>query len=169
LWGRVFVWTPILARLPKRKLPDTYIRKELKKLVKPAQQDFKSFVGTWDHKPKILRTVEGKRYRYVAFTGVYSRWSKGKKAKPEDIFMFLARGTRVRYATMSSDFKAKTKKRVIRSGPGAGKKLFVNPMNPQPGIEAREIEDTVRKKRQLKIKLGMYRIMLGAVKRGLMS
>jgi len=56
---------------------------------------------------------------------------------------WLDRGTDVRYATMSPDFVAKTAPRVLDSGNGKGRVLFVNKSRPKPGIKAREWRDTI--------------------------
>lgn len=54
-----------------------------------------------------------------------------------DKWRWLDEGTEVRYAIMSSDWKSKTTPGVIGSGPGRGRKVFVDVNNPQPGIKAR--------------------------------
>lgn len=55
-----------------------------------------------------------------------------------DKWNYLDRGTKVRYATMSADFQAKTTPRVLGSRAGKGKLLVVRKSVPRPGIEARE-------------------------------
>lgn len=149
-------WKPILVKMPKVAISDVYIQRELEKIMKTPQQDFESFVGTFstENKPKIMIEVKKDIKGFRAFTGVKSNWSKGKKANASDKFMFLTRGTSVRYATMSSDFKPKTSKGVLRSGSGGGRRtpLFVDTAYPQPGIEPREIEELVKAKRQGQIK-----------------
>lgn len=57
--------------------------------------------------------------------------------KGRDKWRFLDEGTRVRYAIMSRDFKAKTMPGVLGSGPGRGGRVFIDVNNPQPGIKAR--------------------------------
>lgn len=51
---------------------------------------------------------------------------------------WLDEGTAVRYATMSPDWASKTTPKVIGSGSGAGKVLYVKKDQPRDGIEARE-------------------------------
>lgn len=53
------------------------------------------------------------------------------------IFKFISGGTRIRYATMSKDWISKTNPQILGSGPGRGRKLYVNRKIPRPGIEAR--------------------------------
>jgi hypothetical protein len=153
-------WIPIRAKVPKRGLPNAYIRRELSELLKEPQKDFSDFVRPWKEKPTIRRRVDVKKYKFTGFTGVYSHWSKGKEATPEDKLRFVARGTKVRYATMSYDFIPKTKKGVIRSKKGRGRLTCVSKMLPRPGIEARDIEKTVWKKNRRAIKVGMFKILL---------
>jgi hypothetical protein len=50
---------------------------------------------------------------------------------------WLDQGTRVRYATMSKDWRSKTRQKWFGSGRGRGRMLFVNRRRPRPGIEAR--------------------------------
>lgn len=54
-----------------------------------------------------------------------------------DKWFWLDGGTEVRYAIMSRDWRSKTTPGFIGSGPGRGRKVFVDVDNPQPGIEAR--------------------------------
>lgn len=50
---------------------------------------------------------------------------------------WLDQGTKVRYATMTPDFRAKTTPGAFWSGPGAGGLLYINKRRPRPGIAAR--------------------------------
>jgi hypothetical protein len=50
---------------------------------------------------------------------------------------WLDQGTRVRYATMSGNWRSKTRQRWFGSGRGRGRVLFVNRKRPRPGIAAR--------------------------------
>ncbi len=92
---------------------------------------------------------------------------EGKDASPEDIFMFLARGTKVRYATMAGrgigrdPFVAKTAVRRIVSGPGGGQRdpLFVDRRVPNPGIDAREIEEAVHDKNKSEVEKEMQTVI----------
>lgn len=148
-------WIPITVKLPKAGVSELYIKQMLEKAVEPAKEDFEKTAATFspknkpEFKTKVTKTIKG----YRVFTGVESNWSRGKKANKNDKYMFLTRGTSVRYATMSPDFRAKTTKGVIASGAGGGKRnpLYVSTANPQPGIEAREFEETIVKKRKRQI------------------
>lgn len=61
-------------------------------------------------------------------------------------FLFVDEGTKVRYATMSPDFVAKTKPKSLKAGKGRGRVLFVNKKKPRPGIKARGFSKLVAKK-----------------------
>lgn len=61
-------------------------------------------------------------------------------------FLFVDEGTKVRYATMSPDFVAKTKPKSLKAGKGRGGLLFVNKKKPRPGIKARGFSKMVAKK-----------------------
>lgn len=59
-------------------------------------------------------------------------------------WMWLNSGTRVRYATMSRNFIAKTTPGVLGSGPGKGYMKYVSTRFPRPGIHARNWTILVR-------------------------
>lgn len=147
-------WIPITVDVPKNLGVFRAVLEEQmdEDVVKEATKDFESFVSTFSakNKAKIIVKTESKVKEISVFTGVRSNWSKGKTANAEDKFMFLARGTSKRFATMSPSFRAKTRKGLIRSGGGGGTRtpLFVNTAKPQKGIEARDIEETVFKNTQ---------------------
>ena len=63
-----------------------------------------------------------------------------------EIYGYLNNGTRVRYATMSRDFEAKTEPRFIGSKRGRGEVLYVDTRRPRPGIEARHFDEEIAKK-----------------------
>lgn len=69
----------------------------------------------------------------------------GKTWTENDIVRFLEKGTRVRYATMSPDFQAKTRVRWIGSGPGAGGLMYISKLRPRPGIKARHWTSEIKK------------------------
>jgi hypothetical protein len=152
-------WKAITVDVPRPNVFIAAVRTGLKGVVEDPKKDFESFVRTWRKSPKIIVKVEKKADELSAFTGVESDWSSGKAATPEDIFMFLTRGTSVRYATMSSNFKAKTRRGVISSGSGGGDRdpFFIGDTN--PGIEAREVEEAVRNKNEKKVLKQMETLM----------
>lgn len=99
-----------------------------------AQQMFQATTATWTHQPTFEIAHEN--------TG---RWG----VKTDDkIYHFLDMGTRVRYATMSKDWKSKTTPRVISSGSGAGRMVFVSRKHPRPGITARQFSRIIHERAQ---------------------
>ncbi len=147
--------TPITVNLPRRSVDMAFMKKGLMKIMEEPQSDFEQFVATWrpKNRPKIILEVKDRPKSLIAFTGVKSNWSKGKKATSEDKFMFLARGTSKRHTWMHPKFKPKTRRGQIRSGAGGGDRepvrLSKKPI--APGIEARDIEKAVKNKRKQKI------------------
>jgi hypothetical protein len=63
-------------------------------------------------------------------------------------FQWVNKGTRVRYAFMSKDWKSKTKPNVLASFKGRGRVLFISRKRPMPGIQARNFTDIVMKRVQ---------------------
>jgi len=61
---------------------------------------------------------------------------------------WVDRGTRIRYATMSGDWKSKTRPGVMASYGGRGRVLFVSRKRPRPGIVARNFTDTITRRMQ---------------------
>lgn len=80
-------------------------------------------------------------------------------------WIWLSFGTKVRYATMTDDFRAKTHVRVLGSGAGRGGVAFVNTRKPNPGIKAREWDKLIREKTERKEK----GFIQGAVTTGLQA
>ncbi len=98
---------------------------------------FKQTVSTWEDKPKFEYVVEesGDNIRVRV-------WTEDK------IYYFLDQGTKVRFATMSKDFKPKSTPGWIGSGPGAGQMLYVNTERPRPGIESRRWTEVIYERRR---------------------
>lgn len=145
------IWRAIFAKTPSYSTFISELEKNATEPLKTSQEDLEQFVSTWEKKPKIKLKAKKKRGNIEVLAGVESKWTKGQKAKPEDILMFLTRGTDVRYATMSSDFIAKTSYRNLASGTGRGGKLYVSLSQPRSGIKAREIEELIKKNRSKQI------------------
>lgn len=61
---------------------------------------------------------------------------------------WLNEGTRVRYATMSKNWRSKTSPGSFRSGAGRGRMLFVSRRRPRPGIQARDWTGKLTKQRR---------------------
>jgi len=111
-----------------------------KKTIDFADKQFAKTYKTWKHKPDFKTVIEEKR---SAIIGSTTTTGEGSRDNP---YPFITKGTKVRYATMTPDFIAKTKPRIIGSGRGRGGLAFVDTRRPKPGIKAREFEEEVFKK-----------------------
>ena len=86
-------------------------------------------VETWEHKPTfIIDRVSGRDL--IA--------NIGPTDDSGEIWWYLNSGTRVRYASMTSDWVSKTQPRRIRPGQGRGQVAYISRRRPRPGITARE-------------------------------
>ena len=107
-----------------------------KDLANRVHLDFQRTVETWsDPRPKFSKEME--------IRGDQITFQIGTEDK---IYLFIDKGTRVRYATMTPGFKAKTRPGVLGSGRGNGGVLFISKKHPRPGIEARRFSDTIQEK-----------------------
>ena len=106
----------------------TEVITELAEIAKTAYTD--DVMGTWKTDYPVV--VNADTAKGTAEVSVIGR-----------IPFFLNGGTSVRYATMTPDFVPKTSPNVLRSGPGAGGLAFVSKNVPNPGIEAREFDQSV--------------------------
>jgi hypothetical protein len=100
------------------------------------KSDFEALVSTWQHNPGFKMTV-GYRGGDLFASVVTS----------DDIFRYLDEGTGVRYATMRTDFVAKTTPGALSSGKGANPKpRYISRMMPRPGIQARNFSVQMRQR-----------------------
>lgn len=116
-------------------------------------KEFAKTVATWRNKPAFDKTVTEDAGRIV-----------GEVSTDSDIYRYVSGGTRVRYATMSPDFSAKTQPHVIGSGPGSGGVLYISKMHPRPGIEAREFDKTIAEQKAKKIESILAAAVRAAIK-----
>ncbi|MCC7208314.1 MAG: hypothetical protein IT323_13485 [Anaerolineae bacterium] len=98
-----------------------------------VQVDFGVTVQTWKEKPKF--NIKREKYARVISTS-------------SKIYRFVTRGTKVRRALMSPDFRPKTRNRWIGSNKGRGGVVFISKRLKLPGIKAREFEETIQAKWQ---------------------
>lgn len=147
-------WQAILVNIPKKGRFQDELAERLPGTVNIAKLDLEDFVANWraSSRPKIKIKLKKEKNRISALAGVESNWTQGQKAKPQDILMFNTRGTDVRYATMDTSFRAKTKYRVVKSSGGSGRgtrdPVYISKDFPQPGIQAREIEEAIYDQRR---------------------
>lgn len=97
--------------------------------------DFKKTTRTWNHKPVFKQ----RKARHFLVASTYTN---------DRIYYFITRGTPIRRAVMTSDFRAKTSPRIIGSGRGRGGVAFISKKISRPGIKAREFDDEIAKRRQ---------------------
>jgi hypothetical protein len=133
---------------------------ELRKFSKTLDAELNKTTKTWQgEKPKfesqISLTSKEARVTPVA-TGSEHGWHK---------WMWLNWGTRVRYAIMTRDFKAKTQPGVVGSTRGRGGLAFIDVNNPQPGIEPRDWSKIILKRLRPKFNAAMRAALIkGAAK-----
>lgn len=95
--------------------------------------DFEVTTQTWKSKP--LFWIKADKMALSRAVGTDSR-----------IYYFVSRGTSVRYAIMSRNFRPKTRVGWIGSNKGRGGMVFISKKHPRPGIQARQFEDIIAKK-----------------------
>jgi hypothetical protein len=122
--------------LPRQVLADPrrlqrVIENTLNQSALAVKADFGVTVQTWSDKPQFK--IERKEGERVISTDNL-------------IYFFINNGTRVRYATMTKDFQAKTRAGFIGSGGGRGGVAFVSKRRPKPGIKARKFDVVIKKK-----------------------
>ena len=116
--------------------------KEMAKFNTKVRRSFVSSVSTWDHKPVFEKEVEtvGGWQSLIKVIGTVST--------TDDVYGYINNGTSVRYATMTPNFKAKTKPGRIGAGAGAGGVSYVLRSRPRPGIKPRKFDEMIAKLRQ---------------------
>lgn len=102
-----------------------------KQTVLGIQADFNVTTQTWKKRPTFI--VKKTRNGYQIYT-------------TDLIYHFISGGTRVRYATMTNDFRPKTRVEQILSRKGRGGLKFISKRRPRPGIKARKYPETIGKK-----------------------
>lgn len=121
--------------VPKPFRADRITAAVLQALVEEVQDigaDFDEATKTWKHDPAFKREI-------VTTAGNL----RGMVFSYDDILRYVSRGTRIRYATMSRDWRSKTRPRSLKTGAGRGRMLFVSRKRPRPGIEARDWEPLI--------------------------
>lgn len=123
------------------------------------QTELKKPIRTWlGERPGFepeLKQIDAGLASVVAGTGSEKGINK---------WIWLNKGTRVRYAHMTSNFLSKTTPGFIGSRTGRGGLLFINKKMPLPGIEARNWEKEIKKRAQPKFKLIMEQAMKNAAR-----
>ena len=126
----------IIPIIPRGKVFDAkkiqaQIDKGLDDAAKELTKDFEKTVSTWKDKPRFV-TEKKENVRIVS--------AKHK------VYFFVSEGTRIRYATMTPNFKAKTAPGRFQAGAGAGGVAYISKKRPRPGIKARKFDEQVLKR-----------------------
>lgn len=141
------------------------ISKELVRESEIWERMFNRATSTWSmrSKPKFERKPVG----MVGGSGMSSHgvisMTLESSSKP---WIWVEGGTRRRYkAVMSSDYRPKTRRRTVGSGPGAGYMLKVLRGQWAPGIPARDVRFVIAERRRLPFARNMTRrIAVGLTK-----
>lgn len=109
----------------------------VRETVDEIDKDYAKTVKTWKTKPDFDKSVKRTK---SSITGEVSTTNK--------IYKYLDRGTRVRFAVMSQNFRPKTRSNVIDSFQGRG---GFSHFGVKPGIEARNWTVVLARKYQKRI------------------
>lgn len=101
--------------------------------------DYQETTKTWADKPEFKIRVKSDPPARDVYT-------------EDEIYKYIDLGTRVKYATMSRDFRAKTMPGVIGSFTGRGHLLYVDRRRPRPGIKAREFTKAIQARSRTRMK-----------------
>ena len=118
---------------------------QLNKEVKEAERLMNMPIATWDDPPTIVATspkyAGGEIHYEVRVAGTDQQRNK---------WLWLDKGTKVRYATMTSDFKRKTAPRRLTSTAGTSPSrdgvAIVSKKYPRPGIQARQWSSIINRR-----------------------
>jgi len=132
---------------------------ELRRQGRIFKNDFKATTRTWEHQPEFKEEIHlGANQASVTVT------------TNSDIYKFVDKGTRIRWALMSGNWKSKTRTGVIGSVRGRGRMVICGRrammkrrIKARPGIKARKFSSTIKTMRTP----GFTRGMQNAIKRGL--
>jgi hypothetical protein len=128
---------------------------------KPIVKDHNKTTDTWKgEKPEFKSAISLKQPGPTLVVEPSGGSPEGVKK-----WNWLNKGTKVRYAVMSPDFRPKTRTRFIGSGAGRGKMLFVSKKHPMPGIKAREWTEEITRIWMPKFKRRMEQAMQDAARK----
>ena len=138
------------------------IKKAMKAVCDNAANDLRELVGPWVHEPEVKVTVEESGNAII-----------GKAVIVDDKAFYLDQGTKIRWALMSKDFRAKTQSRSLRSGSGAGEVVVAGRSRmqklgipPRPGIKPRFFSNTLRDKHRPKYVQAMNTVIADSIAKG---
>ena len=118
------------------------------------RRDFHSTIRTWRRKPKFITTMRRGSGKII-----------GRIETSNKIYKFVSGGTRVRYATMTPDFRPKTQSGFIGSRAGRGGVMLISRARPRPGIRARKFDELIYRKNKRKFSSHMRPYIRRALRR----
>lgn len=128
------------------------IRDACIKDAKAMGKDFEKVIRTWKgDKPRIqteAQVVYSNTPPYAIKHDGFSAsaWPRNDNSKGYWKWVWLDKGTKVRYAHMTKGFIPKTRGGQLRSWVGKGGLAYINKKRPLPGIKARKFTLALRKK-----------------------
>ena len=148
----------ILTSIPNR-INVSRALSELEKGVKSfvdrkLRKDFHLTIRTWRRKPKFITTMRRGSGKII-----------GRIETKSKIYRFISAGTRVRYATMTPDFRPKTQPNFLGSMGGRGGVMIVSRARPRPGIRARKFDELIYRKNKRKFSSHMRPYIRKALRR----
>jgi len=111
--------------------------------------EFHKTTATWNHQPAFEKKVDMANAMDL----------RGSVMTTDKIYTYITRGTRIRYATMTPGFVAKTSPGHIGSGPGRGGVLFISRKHPRPGIKARNFDIVIARRAHTRLNRSMKAAM----------
>jgi hypothetical protein len=112
-----------------------------RKLAKKLQAEFEKTTKTWEGDvPEFVTDTSLTLDEGASLSVILSGPEKGVKK-----WFWLNRGTDVRHAVMSEDWKSKTTPGFVGSGPGRGEVVFISRKINLPGIEQRDWSKIIMK------------------------
>lgn len=139
-------WQAIKADTPSLEDMLGVFEDEMDDYLDLVKKDFYTTIATWKRKPKFERDVSSSETEVV-----------GEYFTENEVMGWVSHGTRIRYATMTKDFRAKTRPGRIRSGSGSGGVAYVSRRRPRPGIQARKFDELIAEKNKSKLAAGSKR------------
>jgi hypothetical protein len=136
---RIIPIVPSKKPIPNNLTVSRAIQEGLNRAADALKEDFQKTVSTWNDKPTFLINKYGS-----------PRMSRVVSAKNK-IYFFVSEGTRVRYATMTPNFIAKTAPGRFQAQAGAGGVAYISKKHPRPGIKARKFDEQLMKRWQDKL------------------
>jgi len=159
--------TLLLKSIKPQRLKVDAIRLELLNALRSEaaaiKKEYRKTVQSWDDPPSFDDAISLAKGDAVALVGPTGSQQQVNK------FLWLDKGTRIRWALMSRNWRSKTRPGQLNSGPGSGRVIIAGRramqsrnIQPRPGIEARNWTDIIAQRRRRPFQ----RAMVKAIQRG---